>query len=444
MQFFTLFYKNFQNFTQFPKFVTQNRFFMDLKHIVLAAVLAVSTVSGINLAAQETEDGHIYEHGIPVDMYSVEDGVVGEGDHFSVIMEKLGVPQAKVNDLIAAGRKVFDVKNIRVGNQYHAYFEDDTTGEDNLAYFIYDRDRRSVVVFSLKEEPEVYIDEKDMVTTLHYDEVTINNSLWYDTQKAGCTPLLAIKLSDIYAWTIDFFGLQKGDSYKVVYETEECDGQVMEVGRVLYASFIHAGKEYQAYYFDEGAAGGNKYWNEKGEGSRKAFLKAPLKFSRISSGFSYARRHPVTRRVQPHTGVDYAAPKGTPVVSIGDGVVTKVGYAGAGGNTVHIQHTKNYRTAYLHLSRYGKGIRPGVKVSQGQVIGYVGSTGRSTGPHLDFRIWENNKPINPLKMVTPPADPIAKKNMPAFEAAKARAFEIRDSLQVVSYYKQAVLDPLGE
>jgi len=331
-----------------------------------------------------------------------------------------------------------------VGNQYHAYYEPDTTGDDNLAYFVYDRDRKSVVVFALEDGPKVYIDEKESVSRLHYDEVTINSSLWYDTQKAGCTPLLAIRLSDIYAWTIDFFGLQKGDSYKAVYETEECDGQVLEVGKVYYASFIHAGKEYQAYYFDEGTGKGNKYWNEKGEGSRKAFLKAPLKYSRISSGFSYARRHPVTRRVQPHTGVDYAAPKGTPVVSIGDGVVTAAHYAGAGGNTVHIKHDRVYRTAYLHLSRYGKGIRPGVHVTQGQVIGYVGSTGRSTGPHLDFRIWENEKPVNPLKMITPAAEPISQKNLPAFEKAKKHAFQVRDSLQVVEYYRRAVLEPLGE
>ena len=400
-----------------------------------------SVTTRADKSARDTS-GHVYEHGIPVDMYSVEDGTVEDGDYFSVLMEKLGVGQEAANSLIDASRKVFDVKNIRVGNHYHAYYAPDTTGDDALSYFVYDRDRKSVVVFALGDEPRVYIDEKESVTRLHYDEVVISNSLWYDTQKAGCTPLLAIKLSDIYAWTIDFFGLQKGDSYKAVYETEECDGQVMEVGRVLYASFIHAGKEYQAYYFDDGSKVGNKYWNEKGEGSRKAFLKAPLKFSRISSGFSYARRHPVTRRVQPHTGVDYAAPKGTPVVSIGDGVVTKVGYAGAGGNTVHIQHTKNYRTAYLHLSRYGKGIRPGVRVAQGQVIGYVGATGRCTGPHLDFRIWENNKPINPLKMITPPADPIAKEKMPAFEKAKTRAFEMRDSLQVVAYYRKAVLDRL--
>lgn len=149
---------------------------------------------------------------------------------------------------------------------------------------------------------------------------------------------------------------------------------------------------------------------------RKAFLKAPLHYSRISSGFSYARRHPITRRVQPHTGVDYAAPRGTPVVSIGDGTVTSCRYEGAGGNVVRIRHNSVYSTAYLHLSKYGPGIRAGKRVKQGDVIGYVGSTGRSTGPHLDFRVWKNGTPVNPLKMESPPAEPLAEHNRAAFGA----------------------------
>lgn len=398
--------------------------------------------AAVQPAAEIDSSAHIYEHGIPVDMYSEEIGEIGEGDYFSVIMERLGVSQTVAGELIEAGKGIFDVKSMRVGNQYHAYYEPDTTGDDRLAYFVYDRDRRSVVVFSLEEPPRVYVNEKDVQTTIHYNEVEIGSSLWYDTQKAGCSPLLALKLSDIYAWSIDFFGLQKGDSYKVVYELEECEGEVASVGNIYYASFNHAGKEYQAYYFDDGTKGGNKYWNEKGEGSRKAFLKAPLKYSRVSSGFTYARRHPITRRVQPHTGVDYAAPKGTPVVSVADGVVQSAKYEGAGGNTVRIRHAQNYRTAYLHLSKYAKGIKAGSHVSQGQVIGYVGSTGRSTGPHLDFRIWHNNVPQNPLKMISPPAEPLSKEKMPVFEEAMRRAFDMRDSLQVVKYYRDNILSRL--
>ena len=231
---------------------------------------------------------------------------------------------------------------------------------------------------------------------------------------AGASPLIILSLSDIYAWTVDFFGLQKGDRFRVLYEEKVCDGEVIAIDTVRYAIFSHNGKDLPMVMYDQ-KDGGNIWWNEKGESMRKAFLKAPLKFSRISSGFSYARRHPVTRRVQPHTGIDYAAPKGTPVMSIGDGVVTSKKYEGAGGNTVRIRHNSVYSTAYLHLSGYAKGLKVGQRVRQGEVIGYVGSTGRSTGPHLDFRVWKNGSPINPLKMESPPAEPLKKENLEDFE-----------------------------
>jgi murein DD-endopeptidase MepM/ murein hydrolase activator NlpD len=169
---------------------------------------------------------------------------------------------------------------------------------------------------------------------------------------------------------------------------------------------------------------------------RKAFLKAPLNFTRVSSGFSYARKHPVTRKVQPHTGVDYAAPKGTPVMTIGDGVVISAKYEGAGGNTVRIRHNSVYTTAYLHLSKYAKGLKAGQRVRQGEVIGYVGSTGRSTGPHLDFRVWKNGTPINPLKMDSPPAEPIKEANRADFEKAYAQSKARIDTVQALTYVRQ--------
>ena len=192
----------------------------------------------------------------------------------------------------------------------------------------------------------------------------------------------------------------------------ECDGEILDVERVLYAEFTHGDQVYKSYWFDDGS--GNYYWNEKGESMRKAFLRAPLSYTRISSGFTYSRRHPITRKVRPHTGIDYAAPAGTEVMSIGDGVVVYKGFKTAEGNMVKIKHNSVYTSAYLHLSRYGKNISVGQRVKQGQVIGYVGSTGYSTGPHLDFRIWKNGTPINPLKMESPPAEPLSKDDMPAF------------------------------
>ena len=255
---------------------------------------------------------------------------------------------------------------------------------------------------------------------------------------ADVSPLLIVSLSDIYAWTIDFFALQKGDRFRVLYQERLCDGEVIAVDTVSYAVFSHGGQELPMIMFDQ-KDGGNIWWNEKGESMRKAFLKAPLQYSRVSSGFSYARRHPVTRKVQPHTGVDYAAPKGTPVMTIGDGVVTSVKYEGAGGNTVRIRHNSVYTTAYLHLSKYAKGLKAGQRVRQGEVIGYVGSTGRSTGPHLDFRVWKNGSPINPLKMESPPAEPLRQENMPSFEET-----HIKYRAQVDSIYARDIVKELFE
>ena len=332
------------------------------------------------------------------------------GQFFSTLLGSLGMSAQEAYNLTQACSDVFDVRTLRVGNSYRAYYS------SGLAYLVYDRDRTSSIIFSCQSPYEAWIYEKPVVVEQRYADVTINTSLWIDMREAGVSPELIVSLSDIYAWTVDFFGLQKGDRFRVLYDEKSCDGEVVAVDTVRYAVFSHNGQELPSIMYNQ-KDGGNIYWNEKGESMRKAFLKAPLKFSRVSSGFSYARKHPVTRKVQPHTGVDYAAPKGTPVMTIGDGVVTSVKYEGAGGNTVRIRHNSVYSTAYLHLSKYAKGLKVGQRVRQGEVIGYVGSTGRSTGPHLDFRVWKNGAPINPLKMDSPPAEPIKSESMEAFNAA---------------------------
>lgn len=377
----------------------------------------------------------IYEYGIPISDYDVREGSIKKGEFFSTLLSKMDVSQNTIYQLTQKCKGVFDLKQIKVGNKYQAYFTNDSISQ--AAFLVYERDGQSFVVFSLKDSLYVKIYEKDIRTTMAYAEVTINTSLWEDTQKAGVTPILALKLSDIYAWSIDFFGLQKGDSFKALYEVMSYKGDILDIGKVKYAVFNHLGKEYTVYQFDEKGTS-NEYWNEKGESMRKAFLKAPLNYTRISSGFSYNRVHPITRKVRPHTGVDYAAPIGTPVVSIGDGVVVEKGYKGGGGNTVKIKHNSVYTSAYLHLSKYGKGIVKGARVTQGQIIGYVGSTGSSTGPHLDFRIWKNGTPINPLKMESPPTHPINKSNMDKFLSEQESAKRMVRRLQAEKYFNKSV------
>ena len=359
--------------------------------------------------AQEAVAEHPY--GFNPDSLTCVEGKVKNGQFFSNLLTSLGMSAQEGYNLTVACADVFDVKNFRVGNAYKAYYSDGNA----LRYIVYEASRTSDIVFDCQEPYQARRCEKPVTVESRYADVTINNSLWVDMRNAGVSSHLILTLSDIYAWTVDFFGLQKGDRFRVFYEEKLCDGEVIAVDTVRYAVFTRGKEDLPSIMFDQ-KDGGNIYWNEKGESMRKAFLKAPLKFSRISSGFSYSRKHPVTRKVQPHTGIDYAAPKGTPVMTIGDGVITSMKYEGAGGNTIRIRHNSVYSTAYLHLSGYAKGLKTGQRVRQGQVIGYVGSTGRSTGPHLDFRVWKNGGAINPLKMESPPAEPLKSEFKDDFEA----------------------------
>lgn len=376
-----------------------------------------------------------------LDSLDCRSGKVRSGQFFSTLLTSLGLSASEAYDLSQACDSVFDVRTLRVGNTYSAYYDrpsavipnghEGRVGESVLRYLVYDRDRSSQIVFQCQPPYKTWVSEKPVTVERRYADVTISNSLWVDMVDAGVSPNLILSLSDIYAWTVDFFGLQKGDRFRVLYDEKMCDGEVLSVDTVRYAVFTHNGSDLPSVMYDQ-KDGGNIYWSEKGESMRKAFLKAPLKFSRISSGFSYARRHPVTKKVRPHTGVDYAAPVGTPVMSIGDGVVTSVKHEGAGGKTVRIRHNSVYSTAYLHLSKYGKGIAPGKRVRQGEVIGYVGSTGRSTGPHLDFRVWKNGSPINPLKVDSPPAEPLKEAHKAEFERMHEKYKAQIDTIQARS------------
>lgn len=377
------------------------------------------------LSAAPDSAGIWLDPGFVPEGFTLKEDKVRNGEFFSSLLMKLGLSAEEAYGLSQACDPVFDVRKLKVGNSYRAFYSSDT-----LVFLVYDMDRVNSAVFGCRPPYVCRLASRQVTTERKYADVTIEHSLWEDMRAEGVSPLLILSLSDIYAWTVDFFGLQKGDRFRVFYDQKVCGGDVIAVDTVRYAVFSHQEEDFQMVMFDQ-KDGGNIYWNEKGESMRKAFLKAPLSYSRISSGFSYNRRHPITRRVQPHTGVDYAAPKGTPVMSIGDGTVTSMKYEGAGGNVVRIKHNSVYSTAYLHLSGFASGLKAGKRVRQGDVIGYVGSTGRSTGPHLDFRVWKNGSPVNPLTMDSPPAEPVKEELRPAFEAAVASCRAMSDSLRAV-------------
>ena len=370
-----------------------------------------------------TEKDTVFQYGIPVGDYEISISDIGNGDLFGTLLNDAGVDQQTIQKLISIAGDKFDVKKIKVGNEYEFFYR--RTG-DSLEL--------SHVVMGLKDSLFVSVVEKDIVTNKRVAKIDIQSSLWLDMKRAGVPAILAIKLEDIFAWTIDFSGLQKGDSFEVLYDELTYKDELLDIGDLYYAVASHNGKVYPAVRYqieDRGAM----YWNETGESLKKAFLKAPLRFTRISSGFTYARKHPVLKIVRPHTGVDYAAPAGTPVMSIGDGVVIFKGWTNGGGNTIKIKHNKIYTTSYMHLKGFAKGLATGKRVNQGEVIGFVGSTGISTGPHLDFRVYRNGTPINPLKMDSPAAEPLDKKYLEDFKAVGERYRQQMDSVRSDEYYK---------
>ena len=410
-------------------------------------------------AADREKRDTVYPLGFLTDTLDRKSGRVRNGENFMGLLMRLGLSGREAWDLSQnCPDSLFDVRKMRAGNDYDAYYllERPRTeqkeagaklgtdaGRRHLHYLVYHNSRLESTVFALRDSLHIYKVYKEITCEDAAADVTIQSSLWNDMQAAGAPVQLILDLSDIYAWTVDFFGLQKGDRFRVLYRKKFCEGEPIGIDTIRYAIFSRGNADLECIMFnprqyldrlpgiqddaENGGAdperllaklGSNIYWNEKGESMRKTFLKAPLHYSRISSGFSYARKHPVTRKVQPHTGVDYAAPTGTPVMTIGDGTVLSVKYEGAGGNTVRIRHNSVYTTAYLHLSKYGKGITPGARVSQGQVIGYVGATGRCTGPHLDFRVWKNGSPVNPLTLDSPPAEPLPEAFRPALDSLR--------------------------
>lgn len=359
-----------------------------------------------------------YKYGIPVDNYNVKYGIVKPNQNLSFILSDHGLSAQNIHDLNLKTEGVFDVRKIRSGQSYAVF-----TSKDSLSvpkFFVYEEDPKSYIIFDLRGEYKVSRGQNPVEWRIREAKGEIESSLWVAMQDCNTSPQLAIVLSHIFGWTIDFFGLQKEDEFRVIYEQEYVEGKALDIFHVLAASFRASDSTYYAIPFTQD--GEELYYNEIGNSLEGAFLKAPLDFYRISSRFSNSRYHPVLKRYRAHHGVDYAAPTGTPVYAIGSGkVIAKAYQARGGGNYVKIKHNGTYTTTYMHLSRFAKGLKVGDMVKQKQVIGYVGSTGLSTGPHLDFRVFENGKPINPLTIKSQPKKPISKDNMPAFSV-------LRDSL----------------
>jgi murein DD-endopeptidase MepM/ murein hydrolase activator NlpD len=389
---------------------------------ILIVFLSFSCNRPVNKKPVTSPDTTVYQkisnpvflYGIPSDSFDLVSGHIKPNGFISDILFSHGVSMQDIDKVVRNSRAVFDVRNVRAGNDYVLFCERESTAR--ARYLVYEHDLTTSYIFSFNDSLNITPFTKPITSEIKYASGTIETSLWDAMKSGGINPYLAIRLSEIYAWSVDFFGLQKGDNFKVIYEELFIDGKSLGTGRIYGAQFNSSGTSITAIPFIQDDT--ESYFDADGNSLRKAFLKAPLEFSRISSRFSSSRLHPILRIRRAHFGVDYAAPVGTPVHSIGDGRVVSTTIENGSGRMVKIQHNSVFATAYLHLSRFGDGIQAGVFVKQGDIIGYVGTSGLSTGPHLDFRFYRNGSPVDPLKVDAPPVEPVSEANRARFEKSK--------------------------
>ena len=396
----------------------QNKRFRIYSIIALFTILTIIAVIGIIIYFQREIPEKAVIPPPPVhtafkinlDSLNIVYGTVANNQNLSTILS--GYVSNELIDRIAKNTSdVFDVRKFKAGNRYARIVSKDTL--KTTQYFVYEINPIDYVVYDFRDSLKAYKDKKKVTRAIKTATGTITSSLWNCFVENKLDVNLALALSDVYAWTVDFYGLQKGDNFKVIYEEVYVEEKMVGIDRILASKFQSSGKDFYAYHFEQNGKG--EYFDEKGQSQQRSFLKAPLKFSRISSRFSRSRMHPILRIARPHFGVDYSAPKGTPVVALGEGRINQLGFHGGYGRFISIRHNSVYTTTYAHLSGYAKGLSSGSHVSQGEVIGYVGSSGLSTGPHLDFRVYRNGSPTDPLRMESPPSKPVDPANLARFK-----------------------------
>lgn len=340
---------------------------------------------------------------------SVEAGTVRSGQSLSHLLSPAGVSAQMLHAMATGEREAFDVRRMKAGNDWSLFSGPDGTPR----HFAYTISSKEYVVFDLTDQGRARRGQFPSETRRGYVEGEVRGSLYQVIEDEGHSTTLALAMSQVYAWTIDFSRIQAGDRFRILYDRDWVDGKAVGMPRVLAAEFVHRGRNFPAYAYDQGD--GTDHFDETGASLRKAFLKAPVEFSRISSRFDKKRFHPVLKKVKAHLGTDYAAPHGTPIVAVGDGVVIKASYTKGNGKYVKIRHNGTYTTQYLHMSR--RNVKEGQAVRQGDVIGYVGSTGLATGPHVCFRFWKNGHQVDHLREEFPPSTPIESDHVDRFADA---------------------------
>ena len=357
-----------------------------------------------------------YEYGILADSFNVIKGTVKKDQTLGQILYANHIDHSEIYRIAEKSKDIFDVRRVDKNKPYTVMCSKDSVKKAQI--FIYEENKISYVVFDLRDGIDIYKGKKEVVVKLKTASSSINSSLSMTMEDKKLSPRLTHELATIYAWTIDFFKIQKGDAFKIYYEDRYInDTDYVGIGKILASEFTHKGQNFYSFYYKENENFGD-YYDEQGKTLRKAFLMAPVEYKRISSRFNRNRKHPVTGRWKGHFGTDYAAEKGTPIWATANGTIIKAAYTKNNGNYVKVRHNGSYTTQYLHMSKIKPGIRKGVYVKQGDIIGYVGSTGLATGPHVCYRFWKDGKQVDPFKQKLPPGDPIRKENRETYMLVK--------------------------
>ena len=413
--------------------------------LVLAMFYFFGQTSYTEMDGQASQEEEIFvprvEFGFSIDSFAIDRHEVRNGETFSNILTEKGVPASQLFAIADKAQGVLDLRKIRPGRTFHFYTsEKDSTKV--LRKMVYQEDALNYVLIHLGDSIVVERKEKEVQVRNRRISATIHSSLYTALQEQNVSLDLVMTIADLYAWSIDFFRIQPGDKFAVEYEEIWVDYTVfVGAGKILAARFQHAGKDYDAYRFEKEDF--MEYYDLEGRSLKKAFLKAPLNFFRISSKYNRNRFHPVLKRVKPHLGTDYAAPSGTPIMTTADGVIEKSGYTSGNGNYVKVRHNSTYSTQYLHMSKIAKGMSQGVRVRQGDIIGYVGSTGLATGPHVCYRFWKNGKQVDPLKEDLPEAKTIDESNLPAFKTLTDKYSKRLEELMKREFMKEMDLAGMG-
>lgn len=390
--------------------------------VVAVAILTLNKSSNVLSKSEEEDSVHVdipiqepkIMYGMVVDDYLLIEDKIKRNQLLGDILTEYKVPAKLVNQLSTISRQIFDVRKIAPDKKYTLICNQDSL--KTVRALVYEPNPIEYVVLKFDDSLSVDLCKREVVTVERSIAGVIQSNLSETIEELGISHELTNKFVDIFAWQVDFQRLQKGDKFKLIYEENQVEGVSVGINKISAVYFEHYNTPYYAFPFDQGD--GLDYFDEEGKSLRKALLKYPIEFTRISSRYSGRRFHPVQKVYKAHLGTDFAAPTGTPIRAVGDGYVEEAQYKSNNGNYVKIKHNGTYTTQYLHMSKIAQGVRAGTRVRQGQIIGYVGSTGLATGPHLCYRFWRNGVQVDALRVELPPSEPIKKEFVSSFEKVK--------------------------